>query len=289
VQHVVLATGYRAELFARYLGDGSALGVSLDCAVETEPLGTGGAIRHASVLLRESGPVLVLNGDVLGGLDLRSLAAHHERTDAEVTLHLRSVEDPRAYGVVSTDGQGRVQRFEEKSPRPSGRLVNAGTYVFSRAALQAIPSGRPVSVERETFPGLIEAGRRVVGLRDDDSYWLDVGTPAAYVRANCDIVCGVAPSHRRDRAGGGTADGYLVMPGAAVAASASLSGGTVVGAGAVVGEGAAVHGSVLFEDARIGAGARVTGSVVGRGARLGNGVVLEGAVVADDVQVPSRS
>ncbi len=280
-EHVVLATSYKAEMFRDHFGAGAGLGLALSYAVEDEPLGTGGAVRNAAGHLRGDGPVVILNGDVLGGLDLTSILRRHRECAADVTLHLRRVPDPAAYGVVSTGPDGRVTAFEEKTGRPSTDQINAGTYVFSRAALRSIPPDRVVSLERETFPGLIEAGRVVQSVHDQ-AYWLDIGTPAAYVRGNCDLVTGLAPSAALH---GGPA-GSLVLDGARVGDGASLGGGTVLGRRAEVGDGARVHGSVVFDDARIGAGARVTGAAVGRRARIGAGAVVAGVLLGDDDEVP---
>src|ERR1700712_2595448 len=191
VDHVVLATSYRAEVFEEYFGDGSAFGLDLEYVTEGDPLGTGGGIRNVADRLRggPDDPVLIFNGDVLSGLDLRALLQRHQSSHAEVTLHLVEVNDPRAFGVVPTDDDGRVTEFLEKTPNPPTNRINAGCYVFRRSVIDAIPTGRPVSVERETFPGLLAAGELVVG-HIDSSYWLDLGTPAAFVQGSCDLVLG---------------------------------------------------------------------------------------------------
>ncbi|HET6484448.1 MAG TPA: NDP-sugar synthase [Actinoplanes sp.] len=281
VDHVVLATSYRAEMFRDHFGDGAELGLAVSYAVEDEPLGTGGALRNAADHLRGDGPVIILNGDVLGGLDLVALVDHHRRGDADVTLHLRRVPDPSAYGCVTTDAEGRVLAFDEKTDSPATDQVNAGTYVFSRSALFEIPPGRVVSVERETFPQLIGAGRRVLSLHDE-AYWLDIGTPAAYVRGNCDLVTGLVPSAALHNSPAAS----LVMVGAKVADDVELSGGTVVGHGAEVGAGARLSRCVIFDDARIGAGARLSDTAIGRGARIGAGAVVEGVLLGDGAEVP---
>ncbi|WP_250007243.1 sugar phosphate nucleotidyltransferase [Actinoplanes sp. M2I2] len=281
VDHVVLATSYKAAMFRDHFGDGATLGLALSYAVEHEPLGTGGALRNATGHLRGDGPVIILNGDVLGGLDLVAMVDHHRHGAADVTLHLRRVPDPTAYGVVTTDRDGRVSAFDEKTDRPATDQVNAGTYVFSRAALQAIPPGRVVSVERETFPRLIGEGRRVLGLHDD-AYWLDIGTPATYLRGNCDLVTGLAPSAALDATPADT----LVLAGAEIGDGAELSGGTVVGHRTAVGAQAQLCRSVIFDDAAIGAGARLTDAVVGRGARIGAGAVVDGVMLGDRAEVP---
>ncbi len=282
IHHIVLGTSYRAEVFQSYFGDGSAFGVEMEYVVETEPLGTGGGIRNVADRLRAE-TVLIFNGDVLSGVDLRALLATHADTDADVTLYLTKVEDPRAFGCVPTDAEGRVTAFLEKDPDPGTDQINAGTYVFRRALVDAIPPGRPVSVERETFPGLLAAGARVFG-HVDSTYWRDLGRPADFVAGSADLVLGLAPSPALP----GPTGPALVLAGARVDPTAHLSGGTTVGAGAVVWAGAVLDGSVLFDGATIGPGAVVRRSAVGFGAVVGAGAVLEDAVVGDRARIGAR-
>ena len=279
VTRIVLATSYRAEVFRSFM-DSADLGIEVVIATEEEPLGTGGAIRHALPHL-DSGPddpVLVFNGDVLTGLDIAGLVDHHRSSGSDVTLYLTPVEDPRAYGLVPTDHQGRVTAFLEK-PKTEAEIVtsniNAGCYVFTRRVIDTIPAGRPVSVERETFPGLLAEGRLVTGVVDS-GYWLDLGTPLSFVQGSCDLVTGAAPSPAVPRHGD-----YLALEGAQIAASAQVHGGSAIGRDAVVAEGAVVNGAVVFDGAQIAEGARVTDSIVGAGAVIGADTVLHGAVIGD--------
>ncbi|MGK5447278.1 sugar phosphate nucleotidyltransferase [Streptomyces radiopugnans] len=285
VEHVVLATSYLAEVFEPYFGDGSGLGLHLEYVTEEEPLGTGGAIRNVASRLHSGpgDPVLVFNGDILTGLDIRALVETHTSSGADVSLHLTKVADPRAFGLVPTDIDGRVTAFLEKPQTPEEIVtdqINAGAYVFDRSVIDAIPADRPVSVERETFPGLLAEGAHLQGMVDS-TYWLDLGTPQAFVRGSADLVLGHAPSP----AVPGPRGERLVLDGAEVAPGARLTGGTAVGAGAVIGEGARVHGSTVLDGAVVGPGAVVRDSLVGTGARIGARTVLEGAVVGDGAVV----
>ncbi|PRH75936.1 GDP-mannose pyrophosphorylase [Streptomyces solincola] len=285
VEHVVLATSYLAEVFEPYFGDGSSLGLHLEYVTEVDPLGTGGAIRNVAAKLRSGPdePVLIFNGDILTGLDIRALVDTHQTSGADVSLHLTRVEDPRAFGLVPTDATGRVTAFLEKPQTPEEIVtdqINAGAYVFRRSVIDTIPAGRPVSVERETFPGLLADGAHLQGMVDS-TYWLDLGTPQAFVRGSADLVLGRAPSP----AVPGRRGEKLVLDGARVAADAKLTGGTVVGAGAVVGEGARIEGSTVLAGAVVEAGAVVTDSLVGERARIGARTVLDGAVIGDGAQV----
>jgi mannose-1-phosphate guanylyltransferase len=281
VTRVVLGTSYKAEVFSDHFGDGSRFGVELVYAVEDVPLGTGGAIRHVAGLLQSGpeDPVLVLNGDILSGHDIAGQVKQWRTDAADVSLYLTRVEDPRAYGLVPTTEDGRVLEFREK-PETREQCVtdqiNAGCYVFRRSVIDAIPVGRPVSVEREVFPALLASGAAVTGFVDD-GYWLDLGTPLAFVAGSRDLVLGRAPSPVL----AGRTGEVLVTPGAEVAWDAKLSGGSFVGAGATVGSGAVVHGSALFEGAVVAAGAVVRDSAVGHGAIIGSGAVLDGVVVGD--------
>ncbi len=285
VEHIVLATSYLAEVFEPHFGDGSSLGLHIEYVTEQEPLGTGGAIRNVAPKL-SSGPdepVLIFNGDILTGLDIRALVTSHTVSGADVSLHLTRVEDPRAFGLVPTDATGRVTAFLEKPQTPEEIVtdqINAGAYIFRRSVIDSIPSGRPVSVERETFPGLLASGAHLQGMVDS-TYWLDLGTPGAFVRGSADLVLGRAPSP----AVPGRCGDRLVLPTASVAPDAKLTGGTVVGSGAVIGAGARIDGSTILADAVVEAGAVITDSLVGAVLRIGDRTVLTGAVIGDGAQV----
>ena len=123
---------------------------------------------------------MVVNGDVLTDLDVTALVAFHRDRGAEATMALTPVEDPSAFGVVPTDDDGRVVAFIEKPPPGEAptNLINAGTYVLEPSVLDRIPGGRRVSIERETFPALVDDGRLYALASDAD--WVDAGTPATY-------------------------------------------------------------------------------------------------------------
>ncbi|WP_250557799.1 sugar phosphate nucleotidyltransferase [Pseudonocardia lacus] len=275
VRRVVLGTSYLAETFSEHFGDGSRYDMEIEYVVEDHPLGTGGGIRNVAKHLTTD-DVLVFNGDVLAGTDLNAVVKTHRDTSADVTLHLVRVQDPRAYGCVPTDATGQVLEFLEKTEDPPTDQINAGCYVFRRSVIDSIPEGRPVSVERETFPGLLAAGARVSG-HVDNAYWRDMGTPADLVHGSADLVRGVAPS---DALPGGTGEA-LVLADATVDPEAFVFGGTTVGRGVRIGAGARIEGAMLFDGAVIGEGAVVEHSVVGAGARVEEGALVADAVIGD--------
>jgi mannose-1-phosphate guanylyltransferase len=301
VDEVVLSLGYRPDAFFAAYPDHEAAGVRLDYAVEPEPLDTAGAIAFAASHAGIDETFIVVNGDVLTDVDTTALVAFHRSHGATATIHLKAVDDPSRFGVVPTDDDGRVIEFVEKPPadRVPTNLINAGTYVLEPGVLTRIPTGRPVSVERETFPALATEG--AVFALASDAYWLDTGTPAAYLRANADLLDGTrpgipAPGARQVALGVWTLGAPLVRGevrpstllgvGAHVDHDATVT-NSVIGARAVVERGAHVDDSVLLPGARVGAGARVSGSILGHGSVVAEGSELAPvSVVGDGFEVP---
>ena len=258
VDEAVLSLGYLPDAFMEAYPDGRAAGIRLSYAVEPEPLDTAGAVRFAATLAGIAETFVVVNGDVLTDLDLTSLVAFHRERRAEGTIALHPVADPSAFGVVPTDEEGRVTAFVEKPPRDEAPTneINAGTYVLEASVLERIPEGGRVSIERETFPAMVRD--RCLFARSDESYWLDTGTPAAYLEANFDYL-----NERR---------GPIVAPGLVDRGESVFMEGESDVQGDVVGP------AVLFSGCVIEPGARVERSILGRGS-----VVSAGAVVADSV------
>ena len=251
VDEVVLSLGYQPDAFTSEFPDGTCGGVRLVYAVEPEPLDTAGALAFAASAAGLEERVLAVNGDVLTDLDVADLWRRHEQLGGEATIALTPVEDPSRYGVVPIDADGRVEAFIEK-PDPGtapSNWINAGTYVLEPSVLASVPRDRKVSIERETFPALVERG--VLYGVHSDAYWIDAGTPAAYLQANLDLLDGVRGAFE---------------PGIDPDAKVSRS---MIGPGAVVAAGTEVVDSVVMAGARIAGGSRVERSVVGARSSVG--------------------
>lgn len=282
ITHVVLGTSYKAEVFEEYFGDGSEMGLEIEYVVEEEALGTGGAIRNVYEKLR-SDNVMVFNGDVLGDTDLTAVLDTHETKNADLTMHLVRVADPRAYGCVTTDADGNVMDFLEKAEDPPTDQINAGCYVFRRELIGEIPAGRVVSVERETFPQLLEAGRKVVG-HVDVAYWRDMGRPDDFVSGSSDLVRGVAVSPLME----GKTGESLVDSTAGIAGGVLLLGGTSVGRGTEIGAGSRIDSSVIFDGATIEPGAIIRDSIIASGAHIGANARITDCVIGEGATVGAR-
>lgn len=282
VRDIILTTCYLPDAIREHFRSGHRLGVNIEYVVENEPLDTGGAIKNCEPLLDE--PFFVFNGDILTGLDLSDMAAHHARNQAQVSISLTWVEDPTAYGVIETDDGGRILSFREK-PKPeevTSHYINAGTYLFEPEVLSLMPAGKRFSIERDFYPQALARGVRMYGYRDT-SYWLDIGTAEKYIQAHRDILSG-----RLDRQGRGEmiAPGVWTGSGTEIAADARLIAPAIAGERCLIASNAQVGPyAVLGDEVRVEAGAEIADSVVWSGTVVGAGARLERCVVGREVVI----
>jgi mannose-1-phosphate guanylyltransferase len=305
VDEVVLSMGYLPDSFHAHFRDATGndtyRGIRLEYAVESVPLGTAGAIKFAAEGIHER--LIVCNGDVLTDLDLSAMVEFHDARGAEVTIALTQVEDPSAFGVVPTAADGGVIAFVEK-PAPGSApsdWINAGTYVLEPAFLDRIPPRLNVSVERETFPRLLEQPGRLFGYRSN-AYWLDIGTPEKYLQAHADALRGLlgrppTPGTRELSEGIWTQGDATIEPGATLISPVLLGPGarvetgarvrdSVLGAGAVVEGGAVLDAAVLHDGARVSHDCTIDHAVVGQNSLVKPDSVLDAqTIVGPDVTI----
>ncbi len=283
VDEAVLSLGYLPEAFESHFATGRFGDLKIRWVIEKEPLGTAGGIRFAAEGIDER--VVVCNGDVLTDLDLSALVQFHGERGAEATIALTRVDDPSAFGVVPTRPDGEVVAFVEKPPpgRAPTNWINAGTYVLEPSVLRRIPPRLTVSIERETFPRMLDTPRRLFA-QHSDAYWLDIGTPRKYAEAQADVLAGKlglppAPGARERQ------PGIWVQGEVDVDPDARLRAPVLLGAGAIVGGGADVAESVIGAGATVEPGARVLRSVVLEGAHVAGDDKAVDVVVAPDARL----
>jgi mannose-1-phosphate guanylyltransferase len=296
IDDVILPAGYLPDAITSYFGDGAALGLRLRYVIEETPLGTAGALKNIQPYI--TGPFFVLNGDVLTSLDLRAMLAAHQAKGGIASLHLIRVEDPSAFGCVVHDAGGRISSFVEKPKREEAPTdeVNAGTYLLEPEVLDAIPAGRAVSIERETFPALIAAGRPLYAFTTAD-YWIDLGKPEAYLGAHRHIFDGAMPLGLQPDADGPGIEGVpvsaIVPPvfigrDVRVAPDATVGPYTVLGDGCEIGSGAVVTDSLLWDGVTVEPGAVVDWAIVASRAHIGRGAVVpRGSVIGHQADIPA--
>ncbi len=269
IEQFVIAVKHYPEVIQRHFGDGRRFGVEIQYAVEKELLGTAGAIKNAEPMLSDQ--FLVINADVVQMAPLKPLLDFHRNHPGAVTIGLTRVEDPSAYGVVELTESGEITRFVEKPPRheaPSN-LINAGIYVMDKDVLTYIPPNREVSIERETFPLLIEKGIGVYGTVIE-GYWMDMGTTDRYRQAHWDVLDGKLP---------------LPLPGT------RHEDGIYMGENVQIGQGVTLkppvligHNVVLEDDSVIGPYA-----VIGDDCRIGHGTSCSHSIIWNHTSIASRS
>ena len=296
VDEVILSLNYQPGRIETVFGDGRHLGVRLRYVVEPEPLGTGGAIKYASTGVRDT--VVVFNGDVLTQIDLAAVLRLHRERKARATIVLTPVENPSAYGLVETDGEGNIQRFLEK-PTPdqiTTNHINAGIYVLEPETFDRIPSDVPWSIERSYFPSLVERRETFVAYVYN-GYWIDIGTPEKYVQVHRDIMDGryvAAPFANLAAPRTSIAADVRIEDGAIVEGPCFIDEGVLVKAGARVGpysvigrqtlieEDASVDAAILWPNCRVSRETTVRNAILGRNCHLGRNVSVDNDAVLGD-------
>lgn len=180
---IILSLGYRHEAVEAWL----ALHPQrkrIRFVVEQEPLGTGGAVRLALSLAQEA-DVFVLNGDTYFGIDFARMRSFHQAQKARATLALKPMRNFDRYGEVCCDASGRITAFREKQACAEG-LVSGGIYLLRRDALKDMPE--KFSLEKDFFEPLAQEGS-LAGFRSE-GYFIDIGIPADYARAQRDFASG---------------------------------------------------------------------------------------------------
>lgn len=294
IDEVILSLNYRPERIEARVGNGTEAGLPVRYMVEPEPLGTGGAVKFASRGVEDT--LLVFNGDVLTRIDLQEVVRRHHECTARATIVLTPVDNPSAYGLVESDEHGNVRRFLEKPPpdQVTCDTINAGIYVLEPETFDRIPDGIPSSIERHYFPSLVTQGERFISYVDR-GYWLDIGSPASYVRAHRDLMaqrCPEGPFHGQVSDFVYRAAGCRIAPGAELQGPCFLGTGCVVENGARIGPesvigprciiraGAVIEKAILWSDTVVDSGAEVHDALLGESCRIlseahiGPGVII---------------
>src|SRR5260370_4474 len=304
MRDVVATVQYLGASIRNYFGDGSEQGVALSYSVEDSPLGTAGSVMLARQALTET--FVVISGDSLTDIDLAAATRFHRERRAIATIVLKPVPNPLEYGVVAIDDGGAVQRFIEK---PSwgeviSDLANTGIYILDPAVFDFFRAGEVTDWSGDVFPKLLKQGENVFGWVASGD-WEDVGSHAAYVKANFDCLEGKRKVQiPGDRVGDGIwihedaevspsarVDGpALICAGAKVRAGAWVNGPCVIGPFTTVDSGVKISNSITWDHTYIGLNSRLRGSVVCRSVTVKNGCILEeGSVIGSDVVIGAGS
>lgn len=243
IDDICANVSYRAKQIMETFEDGQREGVRLHWSVEDVPTGTAGGMKCVQHHL-DDGRVVVIAGDAMLDVDLAPLIAAHIAHGAFATLGTMPVDDPSPYGVVVTDDDSRILRFQEK-PLPGTEIsnqVNTGIYIFEPGIFELIPAETFCDFALDVFPEILKQ-RLPFFAFPVQGYWTDIGNPGEYLRANLDFLAGrIRVEGNGDRVG----DNFL-------APSAQLAGAKlsccVVGAHAVLPTGSTLTRCIIWPHA----------------------------------------
>jgi len=185
VSNIILSVGYRADSIMAHFGS-VYRSATVSYAIETTPLGTGGAIAHA-MRQQDNGPIIVLNGDTYLKIDFAELTRWYQRMPSKVAMVLREVPDVARYGTVLVSGE-QVSGFAEKGKIGPG-LINAGVYIIESGIFKTVGLSGSFSLETDFLQSFCDVLMPRAFITD--AYFIDIGIPDDYDRAQrelCDIA-----------------------------------------------------------------------------------------------------
>ncbi|MCH3963180.1 MAG: NDP-sugar synthase [Clostridium sp.] len=186
VDEVIISTCYKSDYIKNRIANGEKLGIKVDYISEDLPLGTGGAIKNSERFLDDT--FIVLNSDIVSNMPYEKFIKYHREKNAQISIAMTEVEDPSQYGVIEFDNNSCIKAFKEKPKKgeTDSKWINAGIYIFEPEVLNEIPKNEIVSIEKDTYPLLLNKGYKMAAYKYSD-YWLDIGTLKKYLQAHIDI------------------------------------------------------------------------------------------------------
>lgn len=288
INKVVLAVSYMVDNIRKHFEEHD-VGREVVLVEEKEPLGTGGAIQNVEAHLDDT--FLVFNGDVISSLDIQAIRDFHQEKGGFGTIAMWEVQDPTRFGIIGLDAESRISRFLEK-PKPDeifSNWINAGVYVLEPEILDLIEPQTKTSIEREIFPPLAAEGR-LYGFKFY-GYWVDAGTPEAYLKAHRILLDERKPTKRDMTQDLDFDKNALINQPVLIGKNCSLARNSEVGPYACLGDdvevsdGTKISNSIILGDAFIGKNNRLEDCIIGYGCRIEDDVHLGKGLVIGDNQV----
>ena len=279
ITDICVTLHYMPQAVMEAFGDGSRLGVRLSYFIEEEALGTAGSVKNCAPHLGEEEPFLVISGDGVCDLDLSAPLEFHREKGALATIVLHRSSTPLEYGLVVTDGEGRVVQFVEKPAwsQVVTNLVNTGIYILSPRVLSSIPAGEERDFGRDVFPALLREGEALYAC-PAEGYWCDMGDCRAYLACAADALSGkvklemgVPQRSPGVWSAGPVPEGVTVVPPCWIGPETHIGPGSLIGPHTVLGRGSQVGRRSLVQrcvllGARVGDRATLYGAILCRGA-----------------------
>jgi len=178
INRIILCTGYKAGIVKDRIGE-KYKNVNILYSEESQPLGTGGAIKLAQEKI-SSEIFVVMNGDSYVNAELSRFFSWYESAGHAAAIYLTKVDNIKRYGHIITSKSGEIQKFIEKGSSSGSGWINAGVYLLNKALFKSVPEAEPFSLESDFFPNLI--GKGLHGYQHQVEF-IDIGTPESFFQA----------------------------------------------------------------------------------------------------------
>ena len=307
-QKAVLTLGYLPGEITDYFITQKYKNIDLEFSVEESPLGTAGSVKKAAKNFKND--FLVISGDCVCDFDLNEIYDSHISKGADITVVTTEVDDPREYGLISTDDNGFVESFVEKPSFKNAftNKANTGIYVISPKVLKFIPDGVSFDFSKDLFPLCLSMGGKI-SVYEAEGYWCDMGDGKSYLKCQSDILNGrvktnLCADSETGCFGRRPTGSFVLFPPVYFGDKVTVADGAVIGPDTVLDDGvtveknARIRQSALLKDAYIEQSAKITSAIVcpratvKRGASLfehstlgSDSTVGEGAAIMPDVAV----
>ncbi len=290
ISDVCVTVGYKPQRLTDYLKKRTDMNITV--VTENEPMGTAGSVKGCEKYLDDD--FLVISGDCVTDINLSGAIAFHKERGGIATIVTVNGDDPTGYGLVFSDINAKIRRFDEKPgwERVTGNRVNTGIYILKKEILGFVPDGE-YDFASQLFPLLISGGRDIYEYHVS-GYWCDIGTPKSLMECNFHLINDTEKS-LSDTGSARLIAPYIIGENCKIASDAMIGPYAVIGNNVEIKSGAKLYNCVVDDGVLIEANARVQGLVclgshIGAGASVGaHSVVGEECVVGAGSKIDGRA
>ena len=270
---------YQANKIVSHFEDDCYNGIELEYTFEDVPLGTAGSVKKAC----HDDLVLVISGDAMCDFDLSAAIEFHKSNNADATIIVKSVKDPREFGLVLYSSEGDITGFVEK-PSYEGcttDMANTGVYILSASAINLIEDDVQSDFAQDIFPVMLKNKMKLMAY-EEKGYWCDIGDLKAYLKCQQDMLEGKVACNINAR---------RELDGLYTNSSTNFNGVKIVppcylGHNVSIGEGSVIEaGSIICDEVTISKNSKIHASVILDGAFLGENVSCNEAIVCEHVKM----
>lgn len=289
ITDLIIILYYQSEVIRNYFKDGSKFGVKIKYVKPDADYGTAGAVNFAAKEQNAADRILIISGDVVMDFDLSRALNFHEEKNSLATIVLTHSDNPLPYGIVLTDGDGKITKFYEKPAWSEvfSDTINTGIYVLEKNVfplIQEASGGRSaVDFSKDVFPYILKNNLPMYGYVSE-GYWKDVGGLEDYITANLDALSGKVHFPWLSE---------IVKKGNVISKSAKISGGTVIANSVIgekcsIGEGTSILNSILWDNSSVETNCKLSGAVLCNKVKIKeSSIIYDNVFIGENVVVGS--